>query len=394
MRGRELRLFKYVFVWGLALITIAGGILFNSGFPWDRWFYMLVFIGLTLYLHFVSKKLPQEMNYSLFTSTIFPVIYLFGPTAGMLIAVVAGLGDGIFNKKSFTRTLFNISQLALSTLAGSIIYEVAIKEKIGLWYHGAFALGLAALVYTYINLLLVAIMASISTKTNFKNRLITLGREAFFSSLGISFVGIIFALFVDAYSIVGLVIFSVFLVYLARLLALTVELSGEKVKRQELEEELLIDEMTQAYNFRFLNNWLEDSREENVAVLFVDIDDFKNFNDVYGHAEGDAVLKNLTKTIKDNIRSTDSLIRYGGDEFVVLLPNQNKENALKVAKRIKEKLSQLPYALKEHPITVSIGVASAPYDTADKHQLLSYADQAMYMGKMKGKDDIHLWTVS
>lgn len=113
-----------------------------------------------------------------------------------------------------------------------------------------------------------------------------------------------------------------------------------------MEEELLIDEMTQAYNFRFLNNWLEDSREENVAVLFVDIDDFKNFNDVYGHAEGDAVLKNLTKTIKDNIRSTDSLIRYGGDEFVVLLPNQNKENALKVAKRIKEKIVTTSLCIK------------------------------------------------
>lgn len=387
-------LLNYMLTWTLTFVTLMGGILFYSGIPWNRWFFMLVFIALTLYPHFASIQLPHEMNYSLFTSTIFPVIYLFGSTPAVLIAAVAGLGDGMLNKKKFAITLFNTSQLAFSTLVGSLVFQSIREMKTGLWYHDALALCLGAFVYTCINYLLVALMLSMFSETKRRIPLFLAVREVFLCSLGTSFVGLIFALFVDAYSVVGLLAFGIFLVYLSRLLVATIELSDEKIKRKKLEEELLIDDMTQAHNFRFLNNWLGNPRSVNFAVLFIDIDDFKVFNDYYGHAEGDEVLRTLTRTIKGSIRSTDRLIRYGGDEFVVLLPNQTKKNALKVADRIKNNLAELPYASKKHPITVSVGVAAAPYDTEDKHQLLMLADQAMYLGKKKGKNCIQPWTTS
>jgi len=167
--------------------------------------------------------------------------------------------------------------------------------------------------------------------------------------------------------------------------------SDEREKRRELEAELVIDEMTQAYNFRYLNNWLNDPSEEKLGVLFIDIDDFKVFNDLYGHAEGDVVLRIITETIKKSIRANDQVIRYGGDEFVVLLPNQDGAGAKKVGRRIQGNLSKLPFAICKQPITVSIGVATMPEDTTDKRELLLLADQAMYAAKSSGKNTLRVY---
>src|SRR5690606_36620786 len=110
--------------------------------------------------------------------------------------------------------------------------------------------------------------------------------------------------------------------------------SVEREQRKQLEEELVIDEMTGAYNFRYLNNWLGEPSGEAMSLLFMDIDDFALFNDTYGHAEGDKVLALLVETIRKSVREDDHVIRYGGDEFVVLLRGVDAEGARRLAGRI------------------------------------------------------------
>lgn len=117
------------------------------------------------------------------------------------------------------------------------------------------------------------------------------------------------------------------------------------------------------------------------VVMMIDFDNFKIYNDKYGHTAGDAVLQKLSKIMKDIIRDVDFLCRYGGDEFVSILPETDASFALDVAERMRKKIS----AQKIQPkITLSIGIASFPHDARDKSRLIDLADQACYEAKQRG----------
>jgi diguanylate cyclase (GGDEF)-like protein len=117
------------------------------------------------------------------------------------------------------------------------------------------------------------------------------------------------------------------------------------------------------------------------VVMMIDFDNFKNYNDKYGHSAGDSVLQKLSKIMKDIIRDVDFLCRYGGDEFVSILPETDASYALDVAERMRKKIA----AQKIQPkITLSIGIASFPHDARDKSRLIDLADQACYEAKQRG----------
>ncbi|MCK9526758.1 MAG: GGDEF domain-containing protein, partial [Limnochordia bacterium] len=156
---------------------------------------------------------------------------------------------------------------------------------------------------------------------------------------------------------------------------------------------LIIDEMTGAYNFRYLNNWLNNPSDDELSLLFIDIDDFAGFNNTYGHAEGDKVLARLVETINGSIRADDQVIRYGGDEFVVFLRKMDSKGAKSVAERIMQNLSRVSNPAWAQPITVSLGIAVKPKHTRDKRELLLFADQAMYRAKNLGKSQIQMWNI-
>ncbi len=128
-----------------------------------------------------------------------------------------------------------------------------------------------------------------------------------------------------------------------------------------------------------------------MAVIMLDIDDFKHFNDQYGHAVGDEILTRVTQTCQTHLRNFDLLGRYGGDEFIVLLPQADSELAKNVATRLCRLISSLEIIVNANVIflTVSIGVAGyngAGNATADK--LLQLADAAMYQAKESGKNQV------
>lgn len=129
------------------------------------------------------------------------------------------------------------------------------------------------------------------------------------------------------------------------------------------------------------------------CILMIDIDNFKNINDTYGHAVGDKVLKELAKTIRENIRGYDEVIRYGGEEFVVILYRCNINYAIKVA----EKLRQIAKTVKIQEFenisfTVSIGVSTFN-KTESLTQVIEKADKAMYLAKKEGKDRVKLYSL-
>lgn len=163
----------------------------------------------------------------------------------------------------------------------------------------------------------------------------------------------------------------------------------------------LTDPLTGAGNRISLINTLrreiELARRYNqpMLVLMVDMDRFKSINDTFGHGCGDDILKQLTATMTDEIRRSDSVFRYGGEEFVILLSNTSEELAVQIAERLRCTIESLNCESdgKKVPTTVSIGIASLRNgDTISK--LLERADQAMYRAKTSGRNQIQVHPTS
>ena len=130
-----------------------------------------------------------------------------------------------------------------------------------------------------------------------------------------------------------------------------------------------------------------------VSLLMIDIDWFKSYNDFHGHPKGDALLKKITDILSQTIRLCDKLYRYGGEEFVVLLPETSREGALLAAKRIHRYVEQQQFegAQESQPgkrVTISIGIASYPDDGNEEKLLVAAADSALYKAKQTGRNRV------
>jgi diguanylate cyclase (GGDEF)-like protein/PAS domain S-box-containing protein len=159
----------------------------------------------------------------------------------------------------------------------------------------------------------------------------------------------------------------------------------------------ILDDLTQLYNSRHFYQQLKmeidrvDRYGQPLTLLLLDLDDFKHFNDAYGHIEGDQVLSRLGQVIKRCLRQTDSAYRYGGEEFTVILPMTTSEDGAVTAERIRAELKKeisLPVAGKDIHITVSIGLAQYKSQD-DMNAFVHRVDQLMYQAKKNGKDKVY-----
>ncbi|MBN1898517.1 MAG: GGDEF domain-containing protein [Spirochaetes bacterium] len=158
----------------------------------------------------------------------------------------------------------------------------------------------------------------------------------------------------------------------------------------------ITDPLTKTYNYRYLMEYLEQevNRAKRInnkfSIIIVDVDDFKMINDKYGHIKGDVVLKMLTKEVKTVIRKMDILARYGGDEFLVVAPKADKENASKLAHRILKASPDILFEKnKREKLRLSIGLATFPDDGPNLISLFKAADKRLYKAKQCGKNQVY-----
>ncbi|TEU01082.1 MAG: GGDEF domain-containing protein [Candidatus Stahlbacteria bacterium] len=160
-------------------------------------------------------------------------------------------------------------------------------------------------------------------------------------------------------------------------------------------EKAIIDELTKAYNHRFfqemLNHQIAESirNKEPLSLIILDIDNFKMINDNYGHQTGDTVLKEITSVMKERIRNSDILSRYGGEEFTIILPKTPAEKCHNLAEELRKVIEDrkiLSLDGKSLSITVSIGISEFPSHADNKNDLVAAADRALYMAKKEGKN--------
>ena len=125
----------------------------------------------------------------------------------------------------------------------------------------------------------------------------------------------------------------------------------------------------------------------------IDIDNFKSFNDTYGHLVGDVILKTVADVVRSNCREIDLIGRFGGEEFTVVLPMTSKDGALFAAERIRKSIESTHVRAFDETlsVTVSIGVASFPQDAQANQELIDKADWALYRSKRTGKNKVSVY---
>ena len=169
-------------------------------------------------------------------------------------------------------------------------------------------------------------------------------------------------------------------------------------KLQDIKHRTFVDDLTGLYNSRYLKFALSKcilrakQFEKKFSVLFIDIDHFKSVNDTHGHLVGSEFLIVIGKTIKNCVRRIDSVFRYGGDEFVVVLQDTELDGAHEIAERIRKNVEQRVFLIKGMRLrsTVSIGVATYPDHASERDTLLKLADEALYHAKKESRNAVHL----
>lgn len=172
-------------------------------------------------------------------------------------------------------------------------------------------------------------------------------------------------------------------------------------KYDQTKDESMRDALTHIFNKRhlytFLNNQIEkisNSSDYFFSIVMIDIDNFKNLNDKYGHLVGDHILKVLANKMKSRIRKDDIAARFGGEEFILVLSNTNEMNSIIVAERLRESLNQEDFSCLgvPYPVTISLGIfclnKNCPTDLEEQviDKIISFSDQAMYYSKNTGKN--------
>ncbi len=169
-----------------------------------------------------------------------------------------------------------------------------------------------------------------------------------------------------------------------------------KQNRDSLHELATQDGLTELFNHREFHRLLRQEIERSkrskkpVSLLFLDIDNFKNYNDTFGHMQGDNALRIVANILMEQVRQIDVAARYGGEEFAIVLPDTAAKKASVIAERIREAISIQPFIVKEevNQLSVSIGIAEFPENAEKAADLIEAADLALYTAKRNGRDRV------
>lgn len=168
-----------------------------------------------------------------------------------------------------------------------------------------------------------------------------------------------------------------------------------------LKELANMDGLTGLYNHRYFYERLSKSIGQcrtdgtNLALLFIDVDSFKIYNDINGHQQGDKVLRSISDILKSNARENDFISRYGGEEFAIILPSTTEQEALKIAERLRLATEKQHFEGQEYMpnqnLTISIGIAAFPTMAKSETELVKFADEALYRAKFLKKNNVEIY---
>ncbi|HEY64132.1 MAG TPA: diguanylate cyclase [Caldilineae bacterium] len=386
-RFREMALPAQLFVGGVITVGAFQFIgealrLPGSAIDWPAFIFLLV--G-TLISRLSGVTTPRYAFYHMGLSFIFPAFYLVGPAPAGILIMASYAAASWQQRQRWYLAAFNIS---MHFLSGWLAYQVsmAIMGDAGLLtFVGELGLLTGAVVYILVNHFLVALgVFFVRGLPRVQDHLLD------FQGIGTDFLLLCIG---ASLAVLWKVLPSLSVLPLASLI-----LARRVLGIPLLEEEARIDAKTQLYNAKHgnavLERELQRARQLNqpLSVLMADLDGLRRVNNVYGHLVGDEVLKRVAEVIQSTVGARGIASRFGGEEFLIVLPGCDAHEAMAVAERIRKRVEGLSFSPngEEHPIqiTITVGVASYPDDAASPMDLLQRADAALYHGKDNGRNQV------
>lgn len=176
----------------------------------------------------------------------------------------------------------------------------------------------------------------------------------------------------------------------------------ESMHIEQLKHYANVDGLTEVYNHRYFHELFKHQCEKSIqekqslSLVMLDIDYFKNYNDMYGHQAGDQVLKEMAQLIKTNIRENDVVCRYGGEEFCIIMPNTDQETAISLADELRKKIYDYKFEGQEHlpngSLSVSIGISELKDENDTYSNIISRSDAALYRAKYFRKNRVEVFS--
>lgn len=356
---------------------------------------LIFFAAINLFADMLAVVLPAGINVSLSYPILICVLLLFGPSATLWVYIPGLLVTQIKRKKEPFKIIFNLTQAAVAVYAASLflphdLTHIILKKDI-IW------LVLTVFIFDFLNFCQVVKVITIQAGGSFIDAFKESWLQEMQTVRPIYYAtGIIMATSYQAQGILGA------LLVIAPVVGAFFQLNTQsKLKDQTALAHT--DALTGLSNRLALNSWWQRelpnivNGSKALSVIMIDIDDFKKVNDKFGHDTGDLVLKSVATTLQECVRSTDCIFRYGGEEFIVLLPDSNADGAKHVAERIRATIdnTKLPH-LGNLSVSVSAGLSHLTTRIIEEKddiagELVRRADNAMYVAKQNGKNQVQVY---
>lgn len=383
-------LVKYLALTAVVGLSAAYAVLHSASLPDAGTVIMYAFLGLVG--HHLVVAFPSGQFISLDDPVTFAALWCFGAPMAILTSIPASLLKFFTHKRGLLNCLFNAGQLTLSIVAAGIAAGVL---------RGFIVKGGGVIEV----LVVIAAIAVFDLANNgFVSRAISIDQEQPWTSVYRQIMlverrnSMVLWYFVN----VSGVLLSTYmgkagtLFVFMGVLALWAQMQFEReAARKAVEAQT--DMLTGLFNMRYLEDWMNKefpkvvAQEGTCSLVFVDVDGLKQVNDTYGHDSGDAVLVHLAKVLRSVTRAEDQVIRYGGDEFVVVCQKAGMDEATSIGQRVLEAIKKDPLVHEGNNLYygVSMGVSSFPKHSAFSRDLVRMADKAMYLAKKHGGNMVY-----
>lgn len=359
-------------------------------------FNLVILMAINIFADLLSVTLQSGISVSLSYPIMICTLLLYGPAATMWVYIPASLVTQISKKKEPFKIIFNITQIAVAVYFANLFLG-SLEPKIMISEH-VWRIIIAVFIFDLLNFCQVVKVITLQVggsflqafKDSWLKEMATV-RPIYYAA------GILMAICYEAQGILGE------LLVIAPVLGAFFQLNAQSELKNQTSR-ANTDALTSLNNRYALASWWERelpsilSNNKTLSVIMIDIDDFKQVNDHYGHDVGDLVLKSVAVILQDCVRRTDCVFRYGGEEFVVLLPESDLTGAKQVAERIRASIqrSKLPF-LDNSSITVSIGLSNLTSRVIEEegdipNELIRRADNAMYVSKQSGKNQVQIYS--
>lgn len=364
----------------------------------DQWELLGSMFGASLILYFYTFQIPPEGSKQSMDSAVYlACLFIFGTSAALALLLLSSLIFAACERKvSWWKHLTNFSIYTIMISGAGAVFQ-GLGGQLGQLQNVHLPSYVGALiVYFTLNVLCIAIYYYMIDRSDIYRMLKGLLQESILVYFCILILSLVLTIMIVNNGITGLVLFLGISIFLSHLFKKLFEMY------LQLQERAIRDQRTGLYNHSYFENLLEKeikfARSEGapLSLAMIDIDDFKRYNDHFGHLQGDKLLGLLGSILKETAAQAGiTASRYGGEEFTLLMPGYNEHEALLLVNALRKKVNDTPFegveVLPHACLSFSAGISSYHIDIHDKSQLVLQADEALYDAKKQGKNLAYIY---